>query len=372
MKPDQILLCDPLLSWRISVGIANTRCSASFHAGHGTLESGHIGDWNAMTSQLDMFSATKQPTGAESAKPVRPRQAGSFPDEAEMVRLLEATGRYQILRKLEPRPITIAPRPGYPLKGVVLDTETTGLDARTDDVIEIGLIAFTFNDEGGIGDVTALYGGLQQPGAPIPPEITRLTGITDAMVRGQVIDMAAVKALVEPADLMIAHNAGFDRPFCEMLSPFFTRKAWACSNSEIDWSARGYEGSKLGYLVSQSGYFHDGHRAVDDCFALLEVLAISDGEAGSSPFAELYRASQRSRVRIFAENSPFDLKDHLKARGYRWSDGSDGRPKSWWIEVDETDANEELRFLRSDIYRFEDVDPPVQRLTAFDRFKSRR
>lgn len=289
-----------------------------------------------------------------------------------MVRILEATGRYQILQKLKPRPIAASPRSGYPLRGVILDTETTGLDARQDEIIEIGLIGFTFNDGGEIGDVTVVYGGLRQPSISIPPEITRLTAITDAMVSGQTIDMPAVRALVEPADLIIAHNAAFDRPFCEALSSIFARKAWACSNSEIDWSARGYEGTKLGYLINQSGYFHDGHRAVDDCFALLEVLAMSRGATNASPFAELYEASQRSRVRIFAENSPFDLKDHLKARGYRWSDGSDGRPKSWWIEVDEEAEQDEVRFLRTDIYRREDADPLIQRLTAFDRFRTRR
>jgi DNA polymerase III epsilon subunit-like protein len=66
--------------------------------------------------------------------------------------------------------------------------------------------------------------------------------------------------------------ASFDRPFCEAFSPVFSGKAWACSNSEIDWSQRGYEGTKLGYLIDQAGFFHTGPRAVDDCFALLEVL----------------------------------------------------------------------------------------------------
>ena len=32
---------------------------------------------------------------------------------------------------------------------------------------------------------------------------------------------------------------------------------------------------------------------------------------------------------------------------------------------------DELSFLRDEIYRWEDADPPIQRLTAFDRFKSR-
>ncbi|TWB12005.1 hypothetical protein FBZ99_10753 [Rhizobium sp. ERR 1071] len=57
-------------------------------------------------------------------------QPGSY-DEAEMVRMLEATGRYQILKKLEPRAIAPALRPGYPLRGVILDTETVSTRGRT-------------------------------------------------------------------------------------------------------------------------------------------------------------------------------------------------------------------------------------------------
>ena len=84
----------------------------------------------------------------------------------------------------------------------------------------------------------------------------------------------------------------------------------------------------------------------------------------------IQRQVQRSRVRIFAENSPFDMKDHLKARGYRWSDGSDGRPKSWWVELAEEVLDDELHYLRSEIYRWPDADPPIRRLTAYDRFKA--
>jgi hypothetical protein len=52
------------------------------------------------------------------------------------------------------------------------------------------------------------------------------------MVAGRSIDISALKALIDPADLIIAHNAGFDRPFCEAFSPIFAGKAWACSNAE--------------------------------------------------------------------------------------------------------------------------------------------
>jgi DNA polymerase-3 subunit epsilon len=64
------------------------------------------------------------------------------------------------------------------------------------------------------------------------------------------------------------------------------------------------------------------------------------------------------------------MKDHLKSRGYRWSDGSDGRPKSWWIEVDDAAVDDELGYLRAEIYRWPDADPPMKRLTAFDRFRA--
>ena len=325
-----------------------------------------------MTSQLDFFAAPVLPAADRAARPqvvAKSDQPASSSDEEAMVHRLEATGNYRILRKLLPRPIVLHPRPEFRRCGVIIDTETTGLNFRTDEIIEIGVITFTFNDAGELGDVTGIYGGLQQPKNAIPADITRLTGITDDMVAGQVIDTALLKTLIEPADLVIAHNAGFDRPFCEAFSPLFIQKAWACSLKEIDWSARGFEGSKLGYLVGQSGYFHDGHRAVDDCFALLEVLAQTPPGVAAAPFAELFQASQQSRVRIYAENSPFDMKDHLKARGYRWSDGSDGRPKSWWVELPEEKFDEELHFLRTEIYCW-DADPPAKYLTALDRFRS--
>lgn len=326
-----------------------------------------------MTSQLDFFAsaAARLPETERGRKmPGRGAVQRVAMDDEGLAGYLESTGNYRILRKLMPRQVVERPRPEFSRRGVILDTETTGLNHRTDEIIEIGVIAFTFDDQGAIGDVTGIYGGLRQPNVAIPAEITRLTGITDDMVAGQAIDMERLASLVGDADLIIAHNAGFDRPFCEAVSPIFNEKAWACSVSEIDWRVRGFEGNKLGYLIGQSGYFHDGHRAVDDCFALLEVLEQNrPGQEGMTPFMELHAASRRSRVRIYAENSPFDMKDHLKKRGYRWSDGSDGRPKSWWAELPEEMLAEELHFLRTEIYRW-DADPTVKYLTAFDRFKA--
>ncbi len=322
------------------------------------------------TVQLDMFG---QPllVNVPTKRAARARAPSSRPVEMEdMAQALEASGLYRITRKLLRPVVSTELRPGFPRIGLVVDTETTGLNHRVDEVIEIGVVAFSYDDDGQFGDIIGTYGALQYPGRPIPADITLLTGISDEMVTGQAIDQLKLDHLVAPADLVIAHNAGFDRPFCEKLSPAFEQKAWACSVKEIDWKARGFEGTKLGYLIGQSGYFHDGHRAIDDCYALLEILCRPSGEASTPAFEELLQSSLRSRVRIWAEHSPFDMKERLKARRYRWSDGSDGKPKSWWTEVDEGDVEAELEFLRAEIYGRADVEPVTSFLTAAVRYKA--
>ncbi|WP_090676109.1 3'-5' exonuclease [Aureimonas jatrophae] len=328
--------------------------------------------------QADLFAAFPANDDSALLATVRSNARGrsvqaahpTRPSEDDMARQLEETGRYRVLRQLVPRPVVPTPSP-WPrdLKlGIILDTETTGLDHATHEVIEIGMVAFTY-DDGRIHDVVGVFSGLREPKQPITPDITRITGITNEMVRGQVLDLDAVERLVEPADLVIAHNAKFDRPFCEKLARGFDVKPWACSVSEVDWTALGFEGTKLGYLVGQAGHFHNGHRAVDDCHALLEVLAGASRVAGvPAPFSQLVASAGRTRLRIHALGSPFHTKDVLKARGYRWSDGSGGQAKAWWRDIDEDAFDDEDTFLRDEIYGGF-TGAHVQRLTACERFK---
>jgi DNA polymerase-3 subunit epsilon len=291
-------------------------------------------------------------------------------DFEEAADILEASGQYRVLRRLQPRPV-VTTRMAVPGErvAVIVDTETTGLDHTRDEVIELGMVALSYNEDGRIGDVIGTYNALREPTVPITPDITRLTGITPAMVKGHTIDLAAVEAFIQPAHLVIAHNARFDRPFCERLVHGFSLKAWACSHAEVSWSDFGFEGSKLGYLLSQCGWFHQGHRAVEDCHALLEVLATPLRGATACAMTHLLASARKALLRIWAEGSPFDMKDNLKKRGYRWNDGTNGRPKSWFIEIAEDAYEAEMKFLRQEIYR-RDVEPFTQRITAFERFRA--
>ena len=281
---------------------------------------------------------------------------------------LERTGRYRILRRLEFPPVVPRPLKAGEKLAIIIDTETTGLDPTKEEVIELGMVAFAYGEDGAVGDVIATYSQLREPSVPISAEITKLTGITPDMVKGHALDLDEVARFIAPAALVIAHNARFDRPFCERLLPDFAHKAWACSASQVDWSGFGFEGVKLGYLVGQSGWFHNGHRAVDDCQALLAVLGAPLKEAEGIAFSRLLSTARLPTFRVWAEGAPFDMKDHLKKRGYRWNDGSDGRPKSWWIEVTEAGLADELAYLKAEIY-LREVDLMVQKITAFERFR---
>lgn len=287
-----------------------------------------------------------------------------------MARGLEATGNYKILRRLVPRQPTSTSANYTGKIGIMLDLETTGLDPAKDEVIEIAMVKFRYTSDDIITGVSNTFQGFNQPSNPIPGAVTELTGITDAMVEGHKIDANAVAAFIADADIIAAHNASFDRRFAERFWPQFEHKAWACSMSQITWKANGYDGAKLGFLLAGAGLFHDAHRAVDDCHALVEILSRPLTKTLKPAFAELMANARRPSTRIWAERSPFELKDQLKQRGYRWNDGTDGTPKSWYIDVIEKSRDAEMNYLRKEIYQ-RNVDIRCREFTALDRFSNR-
>ena len=234
-----------------------------------------------------------------------------------MAEALAKSADYRVLRRLVPRK-TFAPSIGQSTKtGILLDVETTGLDQAKDEVVELGMVKFDYMADGRIVGIKSVFSSFNEPSVPIPLDVTALTGITNEMVAGQLIDEAAVSSFANDAVIVIAHNASFDRKFAERYWPIFQRKPWGCSATEIEWRRHGFEGSRLGYLLNGAGFFHQAHRAVDDCHALLEMLAFELPTTGTSALAVLLEQARKKTMRVWAEQSPFELKDSLRRRGYR-------------------------------------------------------
>jgi DNA polymerase-3 subunit epsilon len=288
----------------------------------------------------------------------------------EMAEAMEASGRYRILRRIEPRTAIAVPDGTPTRRGIFLDVETTGLDSVTDEVVELAMLPFDYTDDGRIFAVHEPFDALRDPGRPIPPAVTALTGISDGMVAGAAIDPAEVAGFFRSAALLVAHNAAFDRPFCEKFCPDFAAAAWACSWREIPWKDEGFDGARLSQLAAGHGLFFDGHRAVHDCRAGIEVLGRTLPRSGRTALAALLESARKLRWRVWATGAPYPKREILKARGYRWNDGSDGRPRSWHADVAADAIESERRFLRDEIYG-RDVEIDARPVTAVERYSSR-
>jgi DNA polymerase III subunit epsilon len=291
-------------------------------------------------------------------------------DAENLVRRLEATGDYKVLRRLIPQQPTTTPADRDSKLGIIVDFETTGLDAAKDEILEVSMVKFRYSSSGQVDGVTGIFQAFNQPSTPIPTDIIELTGITDDMVAGQKIDAVGLERFIFDASVVIAHNAGFDRKFAEGAWAVFAHKNWACSATEIEWQKYGFSGAKLAYLLTESGFFHAAHRALDDCYATLEILARELPNTSTTALAILLDRARRKTFRIWAENALFHLKDALKSRRYRWNDGTDGRPRSWHIDVEEDKLDAELHYLRNEIYQ-RDIDIDWREITALDRFSNR-
>jgi DNA polymerase-3 subunit epsilon len=223
---------------------------------------------------------------------------------ADLATTLEKSEDYRVLRRLIPR-TEFTPSNGKPTKtGILLDVETTGLDTAKHEVIELGMVKFDYLPDGRITRIVDVFGSFNEPATPIPDEITQLTGITDAMVAGHQIDANAVTSFAADAVIVIAHMANFDRKFAERYWPVFEQRAWACSATEIEWRKHGFDGSRLGYLLAGVGLFYQAHRAVDDCRAMIEILASELPRTGNPALAALLERARRKTMRIWAEQSP--------------------------------------------------------------------
>ena len=85
------------------------------------------------------------------------------------------------------------------------------------------------------------------PNRLIPQAITKLTSITDDMVKGQQINENEVASYLKYVDIIIAHNAQFDRTFFEITFPSTPPKAWGCSIDLLHnlFKARNYKFRQL-------------------------------------------------------------------------------------------------------------------------------
>lgn len=291
--------------------------------------------------------------------------------DPSLLRAIEGSDDYRLLRRLEVKEGETGRGARVDTSlGVALDVETTGI-GDDDVVIELAMRRFRFDRDGVIVKVDRMYSWLEDPGRPIDEDVVKLTRITDDMVAGRAIDDELAIKLLRSVEFVVAHNASFDRGMVERRFPDLAgHLGWACSCNDVDWRANGFEGRALGWLLGQAGLFHEAHRAGDDVDGVIALLA-QDLPSGRTVLSEMLERARAPSWRFRAVGAAFEVKDELRARGYRWDPSSD--PKTWWRDVAEGDRDAEEWWLAQRIYaadaRPRAKGPQIRMITWRERYR---
>jgi len=154
----------------------------------------------------------------------------------------------------------------------IVDLETTGGVAKRDKITEIGIVLYDGNE------VLKKYQTLVNPGRSIPPEITRITSITNEMVADAPFFYEVAKEVVELTEgaIFVAHNVRFDYSFLKeefaSLGYTFTKRQ-LCTVRLSRKAFPGLRSYSLGNLIRHFNIEVGArHRALDDALATTELL----------------------------------------------------------------------------------------------------
>lgn len=294
----------------------------------------------------------------------------------QAIELLKKTGVFKVIEKFDSEidlPY-LADAPEGSVVACIVDIESTGTDILHDEIIELGLVKFAFDKKTfeflGVLDEFQSY---EEPTIPISEEASKINGLYLEDVKGHQIDDELIEEFMADVVLCIAHNAYFDRAMIERRLAVFKQKHWACSQREIPWLDFDINGLKLEYIAYKLGFFYDAHRAETDCKALLHALSMNSPQEKTA-LAYLIENARKTTYRLWATFAPFESKELLKARDYKFSDGSiETFEKKVWHKSFESEEEiaEELLWLAKNVY-MKESSVLVEKLTAKERFSFRR
>ncbi len=208
-----------------------------------------------------------------------------------------------------------APRMRY---CALLDTETTALDPPPKGkTIEVAVMLYDLK----FAQPVASFASLIRANSN---EAEAINGIPAGMLpeaREPDEVWRAVRWLIAPAGVIIAHRAEFDRQFVPDLG-----KIWVCSKVDVSWGD-GRRGDHLVQLALSLGLgVASAHRAMADVDTLARILT-RVAERGQDLEA-LLRQAMRPKQR-FVSLAPYEERETVKANGFLWNPDK----KVWWRDM---------------------------------------
>ncbi len=212
---------------------------------------------------------------------------------------------------------------------LIVDTETTGLDFEKDHCLEVGVILFHVKSRSVLAQQSFLMpveANAAEPINRIPAEITRLS---QPWGKG----LEYLEALIDATDVLVAHNAAFDKQWFGKGSLPYVSKPWLCSMEDISWPSRlqlrprpSVRDLALAYGIP----VWSAHRALTDCIYLAEVFI-------RCKELELLLSRGLEPRRLMRAQVSYEQRHLAKQAGFRWNDPIQG---AWTRRLSDREASD--------------------------------
>ena len=238
------------------------------------------------------------------------------------------------------------PAPTGPATALIIDTETTGLDPERDRCLEVGAILFDVSARSVLAQQSFLLpveSNAAEPINRIPAAVTRLPQPWPGALRW-------FDELLVAADVLVAHNAAFDRQWFGREPLPAVSHPWLCSMEDLRWPADRQLRSRPSVRDLALAYgvpVWSAHRALTDCIYLAEVFARCDDLETMLLHGLEPRQLMRAKV-------SYDDRHLAREAGFRWNDPVKG---AWTRRL----SRREIKSLN---FPVEAVDPGSQRRAA--------
>ena len=269
----------------------------------------------SVPGQLDLLAFTADSSSAQSLPDPQP--------ETVSAPLAEGQSEATVGRDQDSTPETLSATEHDPAQGqsqtttvpstlLILDTETTGLNPDSDHCLEVGAILFDVSSR----QVLAQLSFLLPVQANAAEPINRIPASVTTVAQPWAAALQYFQTLVDAADVLVAHNAAFDRQWFGRghLPP--VSKPWLCSMEEMRWPADRQLRPRPSVRDLALAYdipVWAAHRALTDCIYLADVFRRCDD-------LEQRLAHGLEPRSLFKAQVSYDERHLAREAGFRWND----------------------------------------------------
>lgn len=192
---------------------------------------------------------------------------------------------------------------------IFLDVETTGLDSRRDEILQLSII-----DGGGNVLLDRKYRPVHVASWPDAQKIHHIGPADVSRCKPIIEDLAGIQSILNRACRVYAFNSPFDFGFLGVLGLHIDAERGYDTMRLYAMKYRGSEFIKLTEAAAEVGYEYHPHDALADCLATMHVQDHIDSDAASPSMPPVASECSRSASILAVQaQSAFDRKDYPKA-----------------------------------------------------------